>query len=66
MEQHLSSVGPYVTGGDFTVGDIPTGLVVNRWFNLKFDKPEYPSVARYYETLSARPAFMRHVRNGLP
>ncbi len=66
LEEHLCCVGPHVTGDDFTIGDIPTGLVVNRWFNLNFDKPEYPSVSRYYETLSTRPAFMRHVRNGLP
>ena len=66
LNQHLGSVDPYVTGSDFTVADIPIGLVVNRWFNLNFDKPEYPSVSRYYETLSTRPAFMRHVRNGLP
>ena len=67
LDAHLASVGPYMTGTDFTVADIPVGLVVNRWFALQFDgKPDYANVARYYERLSARPAFMRHGRNGLP
>ncbi len=66
LDAHLASTGPYVTGEAFTVGDIPIGLVVNRWFALNFAKPEYPAVARYYEQLSTRPAYLRHVRNGLP
>jgi glutathione S-transferase len=67
LEAHLTSSGPYITGDAFTIGDIPIGLVVNRWFCLdNFEKPEYPAVARYYERLSTRPAYMRHVRNGLP
>ena len=66
LDGHLCETGPYVTGDCFTVGDIPVGLVVNRWFSLKFDRPDFPAVARYYETLSRRPAYMKHVRNGLP
>lgn len=66
LDQHLASTGPYITGEAFTIGDIPVGLVVNRWFCLNFNKPSYPFVARYYEQLSARPAYRRHVRNGLP
>lgn len=66
LDRHLAGAGPYVTGGNFTIGDIPIGLVVNRWFHLNFARPDYPAVARYYETLSQRPAYLRHVRNGLP
>ena len=67
LDAHLSEGGPYITGADFTLADIPIGLVVNRWFNLRFDgKPEYQAVARYYETLSQRPAYLKHGRNGLP
>jgi glutathione S-transferase len=66
LDRHLSEVGPYVTGAAFTIGDIPIGLVVNRWFHLNFDRPSYPSVERYYEQLSERPPYGRHVRNGLP
>lgn len=66
LDEHLRTVGPYITGDTFTIGDIPIGLVVNRWFCLNFERPEYTYVARYYEQLSTRPAYMRHVRNGLP
>ncbi len=66
LDRHLSEVGPYVTGAAFTIGDIPIGLVVNRWFHLNFDRPSYPSVERYYGQLSERPPYRRHVRNGLP
>lgn len=66
LDEHLQRTGPYVTGTAFTVGDIPVGLVVNRWFHLKFDKPAYPAVEKYYEALSERPAYRAHVRNGLP
>jgi len=66
LEEHFAAGGPYVTGNAFTIADIPIGLVVNRWFNLKFDRPDYPTVARYYDLLTERPAYRSHVRNGMP
>ena len=33
---------------------------------LNFERPEYKAVAAYYDRLSERPAYRRHVRNGLP
>lgn len=66
VEEHLRTNGPYVTGEQFTVGDIPVGLVVNRWFHLNFERPEYPSVKRYYELLTERAGYRAHVRNGFP
>lgn len=66
LQEHLRDNGPFMTGASFTIGDIPIGLVVNRWFALNFERPDYPAVAAYYECLSGRPAYMLHVRNGLP
>lgn len=66
LDEHLQRTGPYVTGANFTVGDIPVGLVVNRWFHLNIERPAYPAVEKYYETLSERLAYREHVRNGLP
>ena len=65
LHQHLAASGPYITGAAFTVGEIPIGLVGVR-FGLNFERPHYPAVAQYFDHLSARPAYMRHVRNGLP
>lgn len=66
LDAHLRVGGPHMCGEAFTLADIPVGLVVNRWFCLDFEKPAYAAVAAYYDRLSERPAYRRHVRNGLP
>ena len=67
LDAHLAANGPYVTGRDFTLADMPIGLTVNRWFMLDgIDRPDLPAVAAYYELLSERPAYRTHGRNGLP
>jgi len=59
------SGGPYVCGENFTLADIPVGMIVNRWLKLEFEKPELPAVRRYYEQLGTRPAYLLHGNNGL-
>lgn len=66
LDSHLHKVGPYVTGANLTVADIPIGLVVNRWFHLDFERPEYAAVRRYYDALSERAAYRKHGNNGMP
>jgi len=66
LDQHLARKGPYVAGASFTVGDIPVGLSVNRWFSMEFARPELPALKGYYERLSERPAYRAHGRNGTP
>lgn len=66
LQEHLSSTGPYVTGVNFTIGDIPVGVVVNRWFHLQFERPEYPAVERYYALLDERAPYRQYVHNGMP
>jgi glutathione S-transferase len=66
LEDHLAGSGPYVTGKAFTIGDIPVGLVVNRWFSVDFPKPELKAVAAYYDRLAERPPYRAHGRNGTP
>lgn len=66
LDAELASRGPFVAGNAFTIGDIPVGLSVNRWFAVPFDKPELKAVSAYFETLSARPAYRTHGRNGSP
>ena len=67
VEAELAKTGgPHILG-DFTLADIPLGLVVNRWFSVKgFDKPSFPAVAAYYEKLTERPGYRAHGRNGMP
>lgn len=66
LDAHLAANGPYLMGEQFTIADIPVGLVVNRWFSIDFEKPPLPAVTAYYERLSARPAYVMHGRNGTP
>lgn len=67
LDEALTKNGPYVLGADFSLADIPVGLVVNRWFSLKdVERPQYAAVAAYYQLLTERPAYRAHGRNGLP
>ena len=66
LDEHLAASGPYVTGSKFTIGDIPAGLVVNRWYTIPFEKPELKAVAAYYDLLAERPSYKAHGRNGTP
>jgi glutathione S-transferase len=51
---------PYLAGKDFTMGDIPMGVALHRWFLLPIERPDHPKLAAYYERLKHRPAFMEH------
>jgi glutathione S-transferase len=53
----------FVAGTSFTIGDIPMGVFVKRWFALPIERPNYPAVAAYYERLKQRPAFVQHVES---
>jgi len=66
LEDHLAAGGPYVMGKSFTIGDIPVGLVVNRWFSIAFEKPQFRAVSAYYDRLAERPGYKAHGRNGTP
>lgn len=52
---------PFVVGSELTMGDIPLGASMYRYFNLDIDRPSLPSVERWYSGLCERPAFKRHV-----
>ena len=66
LDNHLATNGPFVMGKSFTVADIPAGLVVNRWFSIPFEKPEFKAVGAYYDALAERPPYRMHGRNGAP
>jgi glutathione S-transferase len=66
LDDILQSTSGHLAGEAFTIADIPTGLIVNRWFMLPITKPDLPAVSAYYERLSMRPAYLTHGRNGTP
>jgi len=52
---------PYLSGGDFGMGDIPFGAFANRWYQLPIERPAHANLSRYYERLKSRPAYRQHV-----
>ena len=52
---------PYVAGSHFTMGDIPVGCFVYRWFALDIERPELKNLRAWHERLATRPAYARHV-----
>ena len=60
LDKHLVTQ-PYVCGDNFTMGDIPLGCVVYRYFNVDVYRPALPNVEAWYQRLSQRPAYKKHV-----
>jgi glutathione S-transferase len=51
----------FLCGNEFTLADIQFGHVLYRYFDIAINRPQHPALWRYYERLSARPAFQEHV-----
>ena len=65
LDARLAATQAFVVGADFTLADIPIGLSVNRWLMTPIEHSSLPVVLAYYERMSARPAFLKHGRNGV-
>ena len=53
LDAHLALTS-YVAGEQFTMGDIPLGCSVDRWYKLPLTREPHPNVERWYENLSKR------------
>lgn len=51
----------FLAGDRFTIGDIPLGASLYRYFELEIDRPSLPRVEAWYARLKARPAYREHV-----
>jgi glutathione S-transferase len=60
LDGHLAD-RPYVAGAHLTMGDIPVGCMVYRWFALDIARPELKHLKAWHERLATRPAYARHV-----
>lgn len=57
---------PFIAGERLTLADLAWGPHVHRWLHLPIpDRPEYPSLRRWYERLLERPAYATHVARQL-
>ena len=64
LDAHLSNRN-YIAGDSFTVGAIPMGCAVWRWMSLPIDRPEYPALARWFDTLCGRQPYQKVVMKPL-
>ena len=53
----------FVAGDDLTIGDIPMGIAVHRWFTIPVERDRHPNVEGWYSRLIDRPAFKKNVVN---
>ena len=51
----------FVTGSQFTMGDIPIGAACYRYHALPIERPRLANLKAWYERLEQRPAFREHV-----
>lgn len=51
----------YLTGNQFTMGDIPSAVAVHRWYELDIHHPQLLHLRRWYEAMRQREAFRRAV-----
>ena len=51
----------FIVGDRFTMGDIPVGMRVHRWFLFDLETPDLSNLSRWYEVIRQRPAFLEHI-----
>ena len=64
LDHHLSD-SPFMAGESLSMADIPVGIMVYRWFTLDIERMELPSLHRWYQRLTDRPAYKDTVMIGL-
>lgn len=60
LDAHLKG-RPFVAGETFTIGDIPMGCAVWRWFAIQIERPDQPNLKRWFDSLAQRPAYKKVV-----
>lgn len=52
---------PYLSGGQFGMGDIPLGGFTYAWFEMPIGRPDLLHLRTWYDRLAARPAYQKTV-----
>jgi len=60
LDGHLAS-HDFVAGDAFSMGDIPVGCAAYRWLAFDIDRPAAPNVERWYQRLTERDGYRKHV-----
>src|SRR5262249_50633799 len=60
FDAHLAK-NAYAAGNDFSMGDIPVGIMVYRFWQLVPQRPSLPNLERWYKAIEQRKGFKDHV-----
>ncbi|MBT6094489.1 MAG: glutathione S-transferase [Rhodospirillaceae bacterium] len=60
LESHLDGRN-FVMGDKPSIGDIPVGCAVYRWYAMDVERPPLPNVTAWYERLQQRAPYQEHV-----
>lgn len=60
LDAHLRN-RDYIAGDDLTMGDIPVGCAVWRWYGMPIERPRLPNLQRWFDLLRQRPAYQNTV-----
>lgn len=55
----------FINGNDLTLADISNGSFVYRWFTIDMKREDYPNAKRYFDEISKRDGFKKHIAIGL-
>ncbi len=55
------SLHSYLVSDDFTLADIQFGHLLYRYYDIKIQRPDLPHLWEYYQRLTCRPAYEKHV-----
>jgi len=58
---HALTMSTFVAGNELSLADIPIGALMYRYANLDVTDDLLPNVARWYDALTQREAFQKHV-----
>lgn len=61
LADQLLAAHPFLAGGAFSMGDIPAGTLLYRYFELDLPRPDLPHLAAWYARLCERPGYRARV-----
>lgn len=57
---------PFLAGDALSMGDIPLGVMIHRWYKLRDQQPALPHLDAWYRRLAERPAYQSAVMSQMP
>lgn len=51
----------FICGDQITGADIVNGAIMYRYMNLEIERPDLPNLAAWYDRLTSRPTYQKHV-----